>query len=116
MADKITPKIGDMVFDYMYGELRLTGIIPSQADIWAGLPPKKIALMNRDGIAEVCSAPLAEVVKLDLINAWLDAHECEDEEYEGSGSAQQQAYRYLSHNGFDGTCACCGVDFSEYMP
>lgn len=113
MTDKLTPKIGDMVFDYEYGAMRLTGTTLSRS----GAPkPKTLAIMARDGVSEAATAPLNEVVKLDLIDAWLDAHECEDDEYEESGTARQQAYRYLSHNNFDGTCACCGVDFSEYMP
>ena len=117
MADKITPKIGDMVFDYEYGAMRLTGTTTSLSDVWAGNPkPQTLALMARVGVQECATAPMSSIVKLDMIDAWLDAHECEDDEYEGSGTARQQAYRYLSHNGFDGTCACCGVDFTEYMP
>jgi hypothetical protein len=115
--DKSTPREGDMVFDYEYGAMRLIGTTLSQADMWAGVPnPKTLALMARDGVQECASAPLASVVKLDMIDAWLDAHDAEDDpEPDGFGTARQQAYRYLSHNGFDGTCACCGVDFTEYM-
>jgi hypothetical protein len=116
MTNKTTPKVGDMVFDYEYGAMRLTGTTLSQSDVWAGVPnPKKLAVMARDGVREACTAPLDQIVKLELIELWLDAHECDDEEYPGSGTAQQQAYRYLSVNGFDGTCACCGVDFTEFM-
>ena len=111
---KITPKIGDMVFDYEYGAMRLVGTTVSRSDVWAKVPkPKTLALMARDGVQECATAPLDQIVRLDLIDAWLEAHECDDEEYEGSGTARQQAYRYLSHDGFSGACACCGVDFSE---
>jgi hypothetical protein len=118
MADKITPKIGDMVFDYEYGAMRLTGTTLSQMDAWSGVQkPKTLALMARDGHQECATAPMESIVKLDMIEAWLDAHDADDDpEYDGEGTARQQAYRYLSFNGFDGTCACCGVDFTEYMP
>lgn len=116
MTDKLIPKVGDMVFDYEYGAMRLTGTTLSQADVWAKVPkPKTLAVMARDGVRESATAPFDQIVKLDLIDAWLEAHECEDDEYEESGTARQQAYRYLSHNNFDGTCACCGVDFTAYM-
>lgn len=116
MSDIITPKIGDTVFDYDYGAVRLIGIIPSQSDVWAKRPnPRMIALMTRDGHQESISSPLDQVCKLSLIEAWLGAHECEDEEYEGSGTKEQQAYRYLAQDGLSGVCACCGVDFSDYM-
>jgi len=108
MADKLTPKIGDMVFDYEWGALTLVRTYThSDGTLMA-------VMSEYDG--DIATERMELIVKLDLIDAWLEAHECDDDEYEGSGTARQQAYRYLSHNGFDGTCACCGVDFTEYMP
>lgn len=111
MSDKSKPQIGSWVFDYYYGPMWMFNIQPG--------PTTPLAYMRSTEvyIPEVSTAPLSEVVPLALVDAWLDAHEAEDDpEPDGYGTARQQAYRYLSFNGFDGTCACCGVDFTEYMP
>jgi hypothetical protein len=117
MADKSKPQINSWVFDYEYGPMWMFNIGRSYAVLDG--PEKALAYMRGTEAyrPEVTTAPLESVVPLAMVDAWLDAHEADDDpEPDGFGTARQQAYRYLSHNGFDGTCACCGVDFTEYMP
>ena len=103
----ITPKSGTWVFDYEFGKKWLYRVAHNPD------PKYSSAIMKSSpDSGDAFFAPLDSIVPFALIEAWLYAHECEDDEYEGSGTKEQQAYRHLSVNG-DGTCACCGVDFTE---